>query len=72
MRRSLTLVAALALIIGGIGWACSSPNGFIEAHLIERRIMLGAAAMVGGFFLLAVHVLTGILAVQPQPHETRS
>jgi ABC-type enterobactin transport system permease subunit len=71
VRRGYTLVAALALIIGGIAFACSSPNGFIEAHLIERRITLGAAAMVGGFLLLAVHVLTGILAVQPQPHETK-
>ncbi|MCP5560372.1 MAG: hypothetical protein H7A55_21740 [Verrucomicrobiaceae bacterium] len=72
LRRGLTLVAALALIVGGIVFACASPKGFIEAHLIERRIMLGAATMVGGFLLLAVHVLTGILAVQPQHHEPKS
>lgn len=72
VRRWCTLVAALALIIGGVSFAYSSPNGFIEAQLIERRITLGAATMVGGFFLLAVHVLTGILAVQPQHHESKS
>lgn len=72
VRRWYTLVAALAFIMGGVSFAYSSPNGFIEAHLIERRIMVGAATMVGGFFLLAVHVLTGILAVQPQHHETKT
>lgn len=71
-RRRLTLVAAFALIIGGITFAHSSPHGFVGVHLIERRIMLGASTMIGGFLLLAVHVLTGILAVQPASSETKS
>lgn len=71
-RRQLTLAAALVLIIGGAVFASTTPGGFIEAHLIERRIMLGAATMVGGFLLLAVHVLTGILAVQPARQNTGS
>lgn len=71
-RRGVTLGAALVLIFGGALLACFSPDGFIEAHLIERRIMLGGATMVGGFLLLAVHVLTGILAVQPPPQDIES
>jgi hypothetical protein len=65
MRRLLTLALGLALIGGGAWYANDVPAGLVDGHLIDRHIAIGAAVMVGGFLLLAVYVLTGILADQP-------